>query len=114
MASRKQEEIEYYNKKAEEWLREKSEKKWQGDFEGFNTSILNSFSFCYQWLERNCKNKKVLDYGCGNGIHSVPLAKMGAEKVIGIDLSEKSLEIAREKIKKEGLEGKVEFQKNGL
>ena len=111
MASRKQEEIEYYNKKAEEWLREKSEKKWQGDFEGFNTSILNSFSFCYQWLERNCKNKKVLDYGCGNGIHSVPLAKMGAEKVIGIDLSEKSLEIAREKIKKEGLEGKVEFQK---
>jgi len=112
MGDRKKIEIEYYDKKAEEWLnKEKIKKKETADFEGFNPLLLDSFRFCYQWLKENCKNKVVLDYGCGNGIHSVPLAKMGAKKVFGIDLSEKSLEIAREKIKKEGLEGKVEFQK---
>jgi len=111
MEERKQEEIEYYDKKAEEWLREKSEKKWQGDFERFNQILLSSFSFCYQFLEKNCQNKKVLDYGCGNGIHSIFPAKMGAERVIGIDLSEKSLEIARERAKKEGVEEKIEFLK---
>ena len=109
MEERKQEEIEYYDKKAEEWLREKSEKKWQGDFERFNQILLSSFSFCYQFLEKNCQDKKVLDYGCGNGIHSIFLAKSGAEKVIGIDLSEKSLAIARERVKRERLEGKIEF-----
>jgi len=111
MEKRKEIEIEYYDKKAEEWLKAASEKNWQADFEGFNPLLLDSFSFCYQWLERKCKNKKVLDYGCGNGIHSIFLAKSGAEKVIGIDLSEKSLAIARKRAKREGLEEKIEFLK---
>jgi len=110
MEERKQKEIEYYDKKAEEILKNQRI-LGSKDFEGFNPNLLSSFVYCYKILGENCKNKVVLDYGCGNGIHSVPLAKMGAKKVIGIDLSEKSLEIAREKIKKEGLEGKVEFQK---
>jgi ubiquinone/menaquinone biosynthesis C-methylase UbiE len=62
-------------------------------------------------LAKNCKDKKVLDYGCGNGVHTVQIAKMGPEKVIGIDLSEKSLEIARERAVKENLEGRIEFLK---
>ena len=106
---RKQKEIEYYDKKAQEWLESGSKKIEERDFEGFQSNLLSSFSFCYQWLAKNCQNKKVLDYGCGNGIHSIFPAKMGAEKVIGIDLSEKSLEVAKSRIKKEGLEGKVEF-----
>ncbi len=102
MEERKEKEIEYYDKKAESF-------SGRGDFEEFEPKILESFRFCYQWLKENCKNKKVLDYGCGNGVHSIFPAKMGAEKVIGIDLSEKSLEIARGRAKKEGLEKKVEF-----
>ena len=35
MEQRKKVEIEYYDKKAEDWLGEASEEKWQSDFEGF-------------------------------------------------------------------------------
>jgi len=109
LKERKQKEIEYYDKQAEKWLKETSNNKWKGDFERFNSPVLASFRFCYDWLKNHCRNKKVLDYGCGNGIHSIFPTKMGAEKVIGIDLSEKSLEIARERAKREGLGEKIEF-----
>ena len=42
-------------------------------------------------------NKQVLDLGCGYGWHSIYAAEQGAKFVIGIDLSEKMIEIAREK-----------------
>lgn len=105
MEPRKEKEIEYYDKQAEKWLEEKG----AGDIEGFEPMILSSYRFLYHWLENHCRDKIILDYGCGNGIHSIRLAKMGAKKVIGIDLSEKSLAIARKRVEKEGLEEKVEF-----
>jgi len=108
MEERKQKEIEYYDEKAGEKSRENS---GFCDFEGFQPQYLSSFRFLYYLLKGNCQDKIILDYGCGNGVHAIPLAKMGAEKVIGIDLSEKSLEIARERVKREGLEEKVEFLK---
>jgi SAM-dependent methyltransferase len=108
MEPRKQKEIEYYDEKALEQFKNVSYKR---DFEGFVPWILNSFSFCYQWLLKNCKDKKVLDFGSGNGIHAVQIAKMSPKKVIGIDLSEKSLEIAKERALKESLKGRIEFLK---
>lgn len=109
LEERKEKEIEYYDKKAEEWLESTSKEKWQGDFERFKPFILNSYQFCYDWLSKYCADKVVLDYGCGNGIHTIFLAKTGAQKVIGIDLSKKQIEIAKTRAKKEGLEEKIEF-----
>ena len=40
------------------------------------------------------EGKTVLDAGCGTGIASLYFAKHGAKKVVGIDLSEKSLDVA--------------------
>src|SRR4030065_682947 len=100
MESRKQKEIEYYDKQAENWLKDNPNKTQEGDFEGFNPLILSSFQFLYKLIAKNCQKKIVLDYGCGNGVHSVSPVKMGAEKVVGIDLSESSLKIARERVKK--------------
>lgn len=107
MEERKQKEIEYYNKKAAEFNGGQS----SVDFEGFEPQSLASFKFLYKILAENCQDKMVLDYGCGNGIHSIFLAKSGAKKVIGIDLSEKSLVIAKERARKEGIEDKIEFIK---
>ena len=39
--------------------------------------------------------KRVLDLGCGYGWHAFYAAENGAEKVLGIDLSEKMLAVAR-------------------
>lgn len=49
--------------------------------------------------------KKVLDLGCGFGEHCMRLIHDGAEQVIGIDISEKMLEIAR----KENSDSKISY-----
>lgn len=41
------------------------------------------------------KGKKVLDLGCGFGEHCRQFVDRGAKKVVGIDISEKMLEVAR-------------------
>ena len=102
---RQRKEIEYYDKQSAKV----SGGPASADFEGFLPQRLASFQFCYKLLRDSCQGKIVLDFGCGNGVHSIFPAKKGAEKVIGIDLSEKSLQLARERIKKEGMEDKVEF-----
>ena len=107
MELRKEKEIEYYDQKAIEF----SGGQTSADFEGFEPQSLTSFKFLYKLLEKYSQDKIILDFGCGNGIHSFFPIKAGAKKVIGIDLSEKSLAIAREKARKEGIEEKVEFIK---
>ena len=57
MEERKEKEIEYYDKKAEEFLKEKFQKKWLGDFEGFEPQSLESFRlWLWKWNScfRNC------------------------------------------------------------
>lgn len=49
-------------------------------------------------------NKRVLDIGCGFGWHCVYAAEQGAKHVMGIDISEKMLSVAREKTKNNNVE----------
>jgi len=105
MEERKQKEIEYYNREAE---LSGEEIKESGSSGGFSPFLLESYNFLRSLLEEKGKNKKILDYGCGAGIHLVWLAKIGKE-TIGIDLSKNSLELAKKKIKKEKLESKAKI-----
>jgi len=107
MEIRKQKEIEHYNKKARKLLENKKEQEMK-DFEDFDPFILESYNFLRKFLINKCEGRKVLDYGCGNGIHSIWLAKRGA-KVIGIDLSEDLLEVARRKAKEEKIRDNINF-----
>ncbi len=101
----------YYDKK-------NSLKKYLGSFENKNKyktqelfgklwqerarqNLLNSQKILKESFKRNSfdlkffKNKKILDMGCGSGRFTNALATLGASKVIGIDLGNKGLEIAR-------------------
>lgn len=49
-------------------------------------------------------NKKVLDLGCGYGWHCSYAIEKGAKHVIGIDISEKMLQVAKEKNNHESIE----------
>jgi ubiquinone/menaquinone biosynthesis C-methylase UbiE len=49
----------------------------------------------------------VLDVGCGDGTHSVELARRFGCQVLACDLIPRRLEDARERIAKEGLEGEI-------
>ncbi|MFH0929159.1 MAG: class I SAM-dependent methyltransferase [Candidatus Aenigmatarchaeota archaeon] len=54
------------------------------------------------------KSSTVLDVGCGTGRLAIPIAKKGI-KVVGIDMSKKMIDIARNKAKADGLGNKVKF-----
>jgi len=51
----------------------------------------------FQKLLPPFSNKTVLDLGCGYGWHTLYAAQHGAKHVVGVDLSEKMLQIARTK-----------------
>lgn len=57
---------------------------------------------CLYSLLKPQSGQKILDVCCGTANYSVKLAKTGCN-VTGIDISEKMLEVANEKIKKENL-----------
>lgn len=55
----------------------------------------------HTWIDKvneicEVKGKKVLDIGCGGGIYTKALAKMGAAEVMGLDFSEQLLHTAKE------------------
>lgn len=106
MEPRKQKEIEHYDNLAQTWQQKESET----DVHGLAHSRFLSYRFCENYLQKRCAGKKLLDYGCGNGLHSLFPAQHGAQ-VIGIDLSEKSLEIAKRRTKQAGLANKIQFLK---
>ncbi len=75
-----------------------------------------SHGFVRDRMERNgvdaealFRGKTVLDAGCGSGKFSAAIARLGAEKVIGIDIGEKGIAFAREQAKKVEYGGRMEF-----
>lgn len=52
---------------------------------------------------------RILDVGCGSGNYSLQLARLGYQ-VVGIDISEEMLKLAREKAQKEGFDIRFEKQ----
>ena len=48
------------------------------------------------------KNTKILDIGCGGGLLSEPMSRLGAE-VYGIDASDKNINVAKQHAKENGL-----------
>ena len=51
-----------------------------------------------------CRDARVLDCFCHNGSFSLHAAKYGAKSVLGVDISEDALEVARENARRNGLE----------
>ena len=51
------------------------------------------------------KGKRILDLGCGFGEHCMEYVKKGAVRVVGVDISEKMLKVARE----ENADPKIEY-----
>ncbi len=64
---------------------------------------LNPLRLEYVSSRFELKNKKILDIGCGGGIFSEELSKLGA-RVTGIDSSKKSVSIAKQHAKENKLD----------
>ncbi len=60
-------------------------------------------------IENEVRNKVVLDFGCGAGAEALELAQLGAQSVVGLDSSEKWLNVARSQAGAAGLSHKCQF-----
>lgn len=58
---------------------------------------------------REIENKVVIDFGCGEGHEALEMAQHGARKVIGLDIQEQFLQVARENAARAGLNDRCEF-----
>ncbi len=56
-----------------------------------------------------CKNPHILDVATGTGDLAIAAMKLNPSKITGIDISQKMLEIGKEKIDRKGFSGKIEL-----
>lgn len=79
----------------------------------FRKDMYERFAFTIE----NCEpvaDRKFLDVGCGNGLYSLELARRGAAKVVGIDISEVMIDLCQQSSEKENLAARCEFKNTDL
>ena len=65
----------------------------------FYKALGNMFVDFDQEIQNDCKDKNILDYGCGIGLNTEKYLKYLPKKITGIDISEISLQKARKRVK---------------
>ena len=99
-------EIEKFSKIAEEWWNPDGKFKPLHKFNPIRISYIKENIIKTFKLDNNkhpLKNIKILDIGCGGGLLSEPMCRLGA-KVTGIDASEKNIQVAKLHSKKNNLQ----------
>ena len=99
-------EIEKFSKIAAEWWDPRGKFKPLHEFNPIRISyikdnIIKSLKLKNQ--EKPLQKVSILDVGCGGGLLSEPMKKLGAE-VVGIDASEKNIQVAKLHAKKNNLD----------
>ena len=99
-------EIEKFSKIAEEWWNPSGKFKQLHKFNPIRISyiknnIIKSLKLKNQ--KKPLQKVSILDVGCGGGLLSEPMKKLGAE-VVGIDASEKNIQVAKLHAKKNNLD----------
>ena len=100
------EEIEKFSKIAEEWWNPEGKFKPLHKFNPIRISyikdnIINTLNL--KKKEKPLEKVKILDIGCGGGLLSEPMKRLGAE-VVGIDASQKNISVAKIHAKKNNLD----------
>ncbi len=99
-------EIEKFSKIAEEWWNPYGKFKPLHKFNPIRISYIRDNIIKTLKLEnkkRPLEKVKILDIGCGGGLLSEPMRRLGAE-VIGIDASDKNIKVAKLHAKKNNLD----------
>ncbi|WP_371187194.1 50S ribosomal protein L11 methyltransferase [Thalassotalea maritima] len=76
----------------------------------FGTGTHPTTALCLTWLDSlDLEGKTVVDFGCGSGILSLAALKLGAKKVIGIDIDPQALQASEENAKRNGVADRLEL-----
>ncbi len=65
----------------------------------FGSGTHETTSLVIELMEKiNLKDKSIIDVGCGSGILGIAAAKLGATSIIGVDIDENAVTIAKENV----------------
>jgi len=110
MNSINKKEIEKFSRIAEEWWNPNGKFKPLHNFNPIRIKYIKDNiikDFNIKTSSKPFKNIKILDIGCGGGLLSEPMCRLGAS-VVGIDASEKNIEVAKFHAKKSKL--KIDYK----
>ena len=105
MNSINKKEIEKFSKIAEEWWDPNGKFKPLHNFNPIRIRYIKENiikDFKIRSSDKPLKNIKLLDIGCGGGLLSEPMCRLGAN-VVGIDASKKNINVAKHHSKKNNL-----------
>ncbi|MGR5119486.1 50S ribosomal protein L11 methyltransferase [Vibrio astriarenae] len=75
----------------------------------FGTGTHPTTALCLEWLEGlDLSGKTVIDFGCGSGILAIAAIKLGAAKVIGIDIDPQALLASKDNAQRNGVADQLE------
>jgi ribosomal protein L11 methyltransferase len=70
----------------------------------FGTGSHPTTRLCLAWLDTALRpGQTVIDYGCGSGILAIAAARLGAQRVIGVDIDAMALEASRYNAQRNGV-----------
>jgi ribosomal protein L11 methyltransferase len=76
----------------------------------FGTGTHPTTALCLTWLDGlDLQDKIVVDFGCGSGILSLAALKLGAKKVIGIDIDPQALQASLANAKRNYVDDRLEL-----
>ncbi|MEH6531398.1 MAG: 50S ribosomal protein L11 methyltransferase [Photobacterium frigidiphilum] len=76
----------------------------------FGTGTHPTTSLCLEWLDgQDLTDKTIVDFGCGSGILAIAALKLGAKKVIGIDIDPQAIQASRDNAERNGVSDKLEL-----
>ena len=76
----------------------------------FYKALSNLFDDFYDYLKNHIRNKDVLDYGCGVGSITEKVINFEPRSISGIDISDRSISIAKKRSKELNLNIKYQVQ----
>ncbi|MBD1564564.1 50S ribosomal protein L11 methyltransferase [Vibrio sp. S12_S33] len=75
----------------------------------FGTGTHPTTALCLEWLESlDLSGKTVIDFGCGSGILAIAAIKLGAAKVVGIDIDPQALLASKDNAQRNGVADQLE------
>jgi len=75
----------------------------------FGTGTHPTTALCLRWLDGiDVDDKVVVDFGCGSGILALAALKLGAKRVVAIDIDPQALQATQENARRNGVEDRLD------
>ncbi|MDP4527543.1 50S ribosomal protein L11 methyltransferase [Alkalimonas delamerensis] len=76
----------------------------------FGTGTHPTTALCMQWLDAQIRPEQtVVDFGCGSGILAIAALKLGAKRVVGIDIDPQAIQASLANAERNGVADKLEL-----